>query len=135
LNEKIDYFQQAIDELSESVLNETKSTAGDKHETALSILQSEQSRLAVHLYDAHDQKSFYCQIILEEMYNIIKVGSLVKTSKGWFYISVALPKIVIEEKSIIAISSKSPLGEKLFGKKRNEQIEINGIVHIVEEIL
>jgi hypothetical protein len=39
LNQQIDSFQFQLDELSESVLNETKSTAGDKHETALSMLQ------------------------------------------------------------------------------------------------
>lgn len=135
LNEKINYFQQAIDELSESVLNETKSTAGDKHETALSILQSEQSRLAIHLYDAHDQKSFYCQMKIDQDTSFIKSGSLLKTSKGWFYMSVALPKIIIEDTTVIAISSKSPLGEKLLGKKIGDRIEINGINHLVEEIL
>jgi hypothetical protein len=135
LNQQIDSFQFQLDELSESVLNETKSTAGDKHETALSMLQLEQSQVAKHLYDAIDSKTIYAQIEYQEAHKIICSGSLVKTSKGYFFISVALPKIVVDGKTIIAISTKSPLGEKLMGKKIKDTIDVNGITHLIEEIL
>ena len=42
LNEKINNVQQILQELHRSAANETKSTAGDKHETALAMLQIEQ---------------------------------------------------------------------------------------------
>jgi len=135
LNQQIDSFQFQLDELSESVLNETKSTAGDKHETALSMLQLEQSQVAKHLYDAIDNKTIYAQIEYQEAQKNICCGSLVKTSKGYFFISVALPKIVIDGKTIIGISTKSPLGEKLMGKKIKDTVDVNGITHLVEEIL
>lgn len=135
LNEQIDSFQFQLDELSESVLNETKSTAGDKHETALVMLQTEQSQVAKHLYDAIDNKTIYAQIDLNSGNDFIKSGSLVKTSKGYFFISIALPKITIEGKTIFAISTKSPLGEQLMGRKVNDKIQVNGIEHIIEEII
>ncbi|MBK7589408.1 MAG: hypothetical protein IPI22_14305 [Bacteroidetes bacterium] len=42
-------YQYTLNELKHSMANETKSTAGDKHETALSMLQIEQSAVAKHL--------------------------------------------------------------------------------------
>ncbi len=134
LNERIDAFQFTLDELSISVMNENKSTAGDKHETALSMLQLEQSRIAQHLYDAVDHKTVFLQIDIATNHTVVSSGSLVKTSKGVFFMGVALPKITIDNQSIIAISPKSPLGEKLMGKAIGETIEVNGIQHIIEEI-
>lgn len=135
LNEKIDAFQFALDELSISVLNETKSTAGDKHETALAMLQTEQSQIAEHLYEVIDHRTFFLQVNPEEVSETVRVGSLVRTSKGCFFISVALPKIVVDQIAVIAISPKSPLGEKLLGCKVGDKIEINSIQHVVEEIV
>lgn len=134
LNEKIDGFQFTLDELSESILNETKSSAGDKHETALTMLQLEQSQVATHLYEAVDQKTIYAQIDLTISNDRAISGSLVKTNKGYFFLSVALPKISIDDKTVFAISPKSPLGEKLMGKKIGDVTEVNGIEHYIESI-
>jgi hypothetical protein len=134
LNEKIDSFQNTIDELSISVMNETKSTAGDKHETALSMLQADQSRMAEHLYEAVDNKTIFSQINIDEQQDTIRSGSLVKTTHGYFFISIALPKIKVDNIQIIAISPQSPLGEKLIGLKKGDCIEMNSIVHCIEEI-
>ena len=42
IDEKISLLSHMLEELKESSSNETKSTAGDKHETALAMLQIEQ---------------------------------------------------------------------------------------------
>jgi hypothetical protein len=43
INDKVYMLQQVLADLKESGANETKSTAGDKHETALAMLQIEQA--------------------------------------------------------------------------------------------
>ena len=43
INDKIKLLQQVLADLKESSSNETKSTAGDKHETTLAMLQIEQA--------------------------------------------------------------------------------------------
>jgi len=43
VNDKISLLRQDLAGLRESGANETKSTAGDKHETALAMLQIEQA--------------------------------------------------------------------------------------------
>jgi transcription elongation GreA/GreB family factor len=131
---KITLLQQTLDDLKESGTNETKSTAGDKHETALAMLQIEQANKRTQLQEVLEHSA-----ILERIKNVtnttkIVQGSLVKTNKGYFYMSVALGKAVVDDVAVIAISPQSPLGAKLIGLCINETAEINGNIYLVEEI-
>jgi transcription elongation GreA/GreB family factor len=132
---KVTLLQQTLADLKESGANETKSTAGDKHETALAMLQIEQANKRTQLQEAVVQKAAIEK--LENITNITKIvhGSLVKTNKGYFYISVALGKAIIDEIAVIAISAQSPLGAKLMGLCVNDEVEINGNEYRVEDIL
>ena len=132
---KIALLQQTLADLKESGANETKSTAGDKHETALAMLQIEQANKRTQLQEAVEQKAVLEKVA--SVTNITKVvhGSLVKTNKGFFYISVALGKAVVDDTAVIAISPQSPLGAKLMGLCVNTSVEINGNVYVVVEIL
>ena len=55
----------------------------------------------------------------------VALGSLVQTNDMLFYISAALPKIQLENKTIIAVSPQSPLGSQLLGKSVGDEIVIN----------
>jgi hypothetical protein len=132
---KIILLQQALADLKESGANETKSTAGDKHETALAMLQIEQANKRTQLQEALEQKA-----VLEKISNVTNTtkivhGSLIKTSKGYFYISVALGKALVNDVVVIAISPQSPLGAKLIGLCVCDAAEINGNEYLVEKIL
>ena len=50
-------LQQRLNDLKESGANETKSTAGDKHETALAMVQIEQANIRKQLEEALAQKA------------------------------------------------------------------------------
>lgn len=131
---KIEVLQQALTDLKESGANETKSTAGDKHETALAMLQIEQANKRAQLQEALEQKNILEK--LENVTNITKIvqGSLVKTNKGYFYVSVALGKALVEDIAVIAISPQSPLGAKMMGLCVDEVAEINGNVYEIEAL-
>jgi hypothetical protein len=62
-------------------------------------------------------------------------GSLIKTNKGYFFMSIALGKAVIEGVAVTALSPQSPLGIKLLGLKRGEAAEINNTNYDIENIL
>ncbi len=51
VNDKLRSLQKVLADLKESGSNETKSTAGDKHETALAMLQIEQANVGSQLQD------------------------------------------------------------------------------------
>jgi len=134
LNEKISALQHNIKELTESAANESKSTAGDKHETALAMLQLEQESVNRQLKTVLDQK-----VVVESIDPSVKNvrvtnGSLVKTNKGYLFLSVALGKIIVNDMQVIILSPQSPLGKNLVGLKRDDKVEVNGVGYAIEAI-
>ena len=127
-------LQQNLADLKESGSNETKSTAGDKHETALAMLQIEQANTRAQLHETLEQRSALVNINPDIITAKILPGSYVKTNKGNFYISVALGKLVIDGETVMAISPQSPLGAKLMGSCVNESVTINAHTYLVESI-
>jgi transcription elongation GreA/GreB family factor len=134
VNEKILSLRQVLNDLRESASNETKSTAGDKHETALAMLQIEQENINKQLENVLAQKTAIERIVLANQSSQVANGSLVKTNKGYLFISIALGKITVDDKHVIALSPQSPLGLKLAGLKVNDAIEMNGVKYIIETI-
>jgi hypothetical protein len=134
IDEKITMLQQVLADLKESGANETKSTAGDKHETALAMLQIEQANKRAQLQEVVAQKNALEKINPTIAAAIIVNGSLVKTNRGYLFISTALGKAVIDNISVIALSSQSPLGQKIMGLKQGEFVTINKIDYQIESI-
>ena len=134
LNEKINSLQQTLNDLKESGANETKSTAGDKHETALAMLQIEQANVRGQLKEALDQKLVYEKIDPSLSPTIIVNGSLIKTNKGYLFLSIAAGKAVVDGNAVIALSPQSPLGIKLMGLKPGDVAEINNMRYEIENI-
>lgn len=134
LNNKVNMLQQVLADLKESGSNETKSTAGDKHETALAMLQIEQANTRGQLQEVLTQKAVLEKINPAISASMIVNGSLVKTNRGYLFMSVALGKAVIENITVIALSPQSPLGQKLMGLKISEVAGINNIEYVVESI-
>jgi hypothetical protein len=77
--------------LTEDSKNDAKGSAGDKHETALSMMHIEQEKLNRKLREVLDQKTVLDKIATTIAETII-VGSLVKANGIYLYLSVALPK-------------------------------------------
>ena len=50
-------------------------------------------------------------------------GSVVETSMGTFYLSVGLGNIQVDGKTIMAISTESPMAKAIMGKKAGDRIE------------
>jgi transcription elongation GreA/GreB family factor len=134
VQDKIDVFQDMISVLTEDSKNDAKGSAGDKHETALSMMHIEQEKLTHKLKESLEQKSILDKIDVSQIHNKIAVGSLVKTNNLTVYISVALPKITIDSQNIFAISPQSPLGIQLMGKGVSYEFEMNSTKYIIQEI-
>ncbi len=134
VDEKINILQQVLSDLKESGTNETKSTAGDKHETALAMLQIEQANKRAQLQEIITQKNTLEKINPNITATVIVNGSLVKTNRGYLFISTALGKAIIDNIPVIALSAQSPLGQKLMGLKPGEHAAINKIDYQIESI-
>ncbi len=134
VNDKISLLQQDLADLKESGSNETKSTAGDKHETALAMLQIEQANKREQLNQVMAQKIVLEKINPSIVATIVVNGSLVKTDKGYLFISVALGKGIVEGITFMALSPQSPLGKQLMGLKTKDTAIINNNSYYIESI-
>lgn len=135
VQDRIDVFRDMIVALTEDSKNDAKGSAGDKHETALSMMHIEQEKLNHKLKEVLAQKAVLDKIDSNTIAETIILGSLVKANGIYLYLSVALPKISIEGTNVIALSPQSPLGNKLMGMKVSHTFEINTTKYIIEEIL
>ena len=133
VQDKIDVFRDRIAELVLDAQNDAKSSAGDKHETALSMMQLEQEKLNVKLAEYLAQKALLEKINPELTSERIALGSLVLANKMWLFLSAALPKITVDEKTVIAVSLQSPLGQALLGQTVGFSFEINKTQYLIEE--
>jgi len=134
LNDKIAAFESTFEELKESVSNETKSTAGDKYETARAMLHIEQENVLRQRANAHKQRIELLSIKHNDQYTTVMLGSLVHTDNGIFYISIGHGKLLINNVEIIALSAISPMGKVLLGSSVNETILYNAIEYLILDI-
>lgn len=123
LSAKIDNLERLIAETRASN-NETKSSMGDKFETSREMFQQEINTLQIQLNENRNARNSL-KTINTNLHQTIGLGSLVETDKGFFYIAVSLGEIVFSENKIFVISTESPLGKALFGKKKDDEIALN----------
>jgi hypothetical protein len=135
VQDRIDVFKDMIVALTEDSKNDAKGSAGDKHETALSMMHIEQEKLNHKLKEVLAQKAILDKIDSTTIAKTIIVGSLVKANGIYLYLSAALPKIAVESVNVIALSPQSPLGNKLMGMEVNYTFEINTTKYTIEEVL
>ena len=135
LQDKIDVFRDMITALTEDAQNDAKGSAGDKHETALSMMHIEQEKLNHKLKEILAQKAIIDKIDASANHTKIALGSLVQANGMLLFISAALPKITVDDKSIIAVSPQSPLGSKLMGNEVGFSFEINTTKYEIQNIL
>lgn len=134
LQDRIDIFQDMISGLTEDAQNDAKGSAGDKHETALSMMHLEQEKLNHKLREILDQKAILDKIDASQIHNKVALGSLVQANGMTLFISAALPKLILDEKSIFALSPQSPLGSKLMGNEQGFSFDMNGKAYTIESV-
>lgn len=130
VQEKQFRIQQEFDALQESLTTETKSTAGDKHETGRAMTQLEQEKLSHQLGEIRKTLEGLHRIDPENTHTTITFGSLIETDRGWFYISVGIGAVAVETTQVFCITAGSPVGQQLMQKKAGDSFELNGRVTI-----
>ena len=134
VQQQITLLQSAIQSIEESRNNETKSSVGDKYETGRAMMQQELFRKQEQLQQAIEIKMQLNHLEPAISHATIQLGSLVKTTQGYYYISVGLGRIIVDKATYFAISTLSPLGQLLVGKQKGEKIEFRGKKIGVEEV-
>lgn len=131
LKDKISSLNAIINEVSESSNTESKSSAGDKHETSKAMMQLEIEKLGTQLKEAEGQLAEFEKINFIKIFQSIEQGCLVETNKGYFLIASSIGKITVDDKIVFVISSKSPLALKLIGSKQKDTVIFNDVSYSI----
>lgn len=134
IKDKRDKIEAHIALLQTSLSSESKSTAGDKHETGRAMIQLEREKLGNQLKQLELQEAVLKKIKTDYNSNLVVLGSYVETNNMHYYLSISLGKVLLENKDIFAISSQSPIGALLLGKKVGDTITFNGKTSIIKVI-
>jgi transcription elongation GreA/GreB family factor len=132
--QRVSDLELIIKEAQHAANNETKSSAGDKHETGRAMAQLETEKLTNQLGEALKLTELLHRINPKERHQLIGLGTLVITNNGNFFISASLGKIEYEEQIYFAISAVSPIGKILATKKEKETFSFNNRTYTISSI-
>jgi len=119
-------IQNTINEIQESLTSETKSTAGDKHETGRAMLQLEREKAGHQLAEIQKTKALLSKIDIEKTNTSVGLGSLVYTTQANYFISISAGEFTVDDKVVYAISPNTPVGRLLIGKRVGDEVSFRG---------
>lgn len=135
ITKKINRIKDSLNEVQQAANNETKSSAGDKHETGRAMAQLETEKLTNQLSELINLQNILTKINPNETHRAIGLGSLVQTNKGLFYISIPLGKISLGKVDCYAISTTSPIAKIMFSKGTGDSFSFNRVNYEIEMII
>ena len=128
-------IQSSIEEIQESLTSETKSSAGDKHETGRAMLQLEREKAGQQLAEIENVKNALAQINIEKTSETVIIGSLVYTSQFNYFITISAGLLTVDSETFYAISPQTPIGQLLLGKRVGERFVFREQMIVIEEII
>lgn len=131
---KLQALEDGMKALAEAAENDSKSTAGDKHETARAMVQLEQERMGKQLKEAQEQAQEFQRIDFQRIVVQVAPGALVQTPQAWFLIAIPLGKVVLNGQTVFVISPQSPLGKALQGLTLHGNVSFNGVSYEILSI-
>src|SRR5690606_20313898 len=114
-----------IKSLEVSLHSQTKSSAGDKHETGRAMVQLEREKTGRQLFEAERLEKLISKVSIENPSEVIKLGSLVTTSQVNYFIAISVGKVEVKNASYYAIAPDTPIGKLLMGKKVEDEVIFN----------
>lgn len=140
IDKRIKAIRDAMQETKASADEETKSSAGDKYETGLSMMQLDMEKQAGQLAEAIKTRNSLEQVrLLDETSTsntngAVKPGSAVETSNGNFYIAISAGQLKVNNQLYFAVSPATPIGSKLMGLKTGDSFSFNGKQYVVSKV-
>ena len=135
IDDKLLTVQNVIREIQNSLLTETKSSAGDKHETGRAMLHIEREKAGQQLAEIQKTREILSRIDINKIAKVISLGSIIYTSEVNYYLAISAGEIMYENQIFYAISAVAPIGKLLLSKKEGEEIEFRGHKILIEKIL
>ena len=134
VNKRLQTVDEIISSNQKALQSETKSSAGDKHETGRAMLQLEMEKASQQLEGIHQMKEILDKVNISKPSKMAHLGSVIYTDTATYYLSISAGKLTVENKNYFAVSVSSPIGKLLLGKQEKEVISFNGKHFKIEKI-
>ncbi len=135
IENRLKTVQNSIKEIENSLLSETKSSAGDKHETGRAMLQLEREKSGNQLADIQKLKESFSKIDVYKNSETVGLGSIVMTSQNNYFMAISAGEIKIDTIIFYAISPNTPIGQLLLGKTVGDEIVFREQNFIIKELV
>ena len=112
--------------MESALTSETKSSAGDKHETGRAMIQLEREKLGQQLAELEKTQQLLSKVPKDRKAPTVGLGSLVITDAFMYYIAISAGEFKSKPKSIYCISAATPIGKLAFGKAVGDVFSFNG---------
>ncbi|WP_288955492.1 3-oxoacyl-ACP synthase [uncultured Polaribacter sp.] len=126
VNQRLQTVEAIIASNQKALQSETKSSAGDKHETGRAMLQLEMEKAGQQLLSIMQMTETLTRIDVSKINKIAHLGTVICTEKGNYFLAVSVGKIHLNNKDYFAVSAASPIGKLLLGKQKNDTVFFNG---------
>lgn len=134
INDRLQTVNNTISEIQISLQSETKSSAGDKHETGRAMLQLEREKAGQQLSEIEKQKQILQKLNPESEHEKVTLGSVVITNQSNYFIAISAGELVVEDKHYYAISTMTPIAQLLISKQVGDEIVFREHKFIIKEI-
>jgi transcription elongation GreA/GreB family factor len=135
VSKRLQTIQNIITSNQKALQSETKSSAGDKHETGRAMLQLEMEKAGQQLASITQMKETLARIDVSKLSKIASLGNIIKTEKVNYFLSISAGQLTVADTNYFAISPSSPIGKLLLGKQEKETITFNGKTIVIKEVI
>ena len=126
IDERLITVNKTISDIQNSLQSETKSSAGDKHETGRAMLQLEREKAGHQLAEIEKQKHILQKINIYTKHQKVTLGSVVITTQANYFIAVSAGEIIVDNTVYFAISAATPIAQLLLSKSVDDEIVFRG---------
>jgi len=123
VEKRLSAIQNTIKEIQDALTSETKSSAGDKHETGRAMLQLEREKAGQQLAEIQKVNELLSKIGISKTSEFIGLGSVVYTNQLNYYITISAGELEFNGDLFYAISASTPIAKTLLGKTTRDQIQ------------
>lgn len=130
--------REAVDTIlanvAHSLKEETKSSAGDKHETGRAMLQLERENAGKQLAQIEKLELILKRVSTTVSSGPVHLGSVIVTSQYNYFIAIPAGEITINGQMFYAIGATSPIGQRLLGKEEGDEVGFRESIFAINSI-
>lgn len=126
LEERAAGYAGELESLDDAASRETKSSAGDKYETAREMIAQGRRLAETNLTETQSSLDALGRMAAAPAGDRAVFGSLVETSRGTFLLGISIGEVEAEGRTTITASLASPIGAALKGRRAGESVPWRG---------